>query len=1792
MSNIGNVNVNELHRYITKVAQKELNSSHVFDTVITGTVNESLPGYYTVSLTNGGDTSTINALPMSSTDTWTKGDYVYLIKAPVASGDTHQVKYYVFGLVSDTQETFANATEWERFQAEGSSQTLNEIDFSDFLTNIEIKEKQIKVINDSTFILDVKNLGAFALNGSFTFVNNNQNSITNYGLRVKLLTAEGAVSKLNTGEDAIFDLDTTYFIGQPFNMDDVNQKRVFTLEEDINFTQIAIYIFIEGELNVALTTNQIEVKNVSIQAGSLLDISGRFSIKLNPLSGYKDYFRSGTVNTVGVDTIGLGAIAYYDSQPLSADSIQYYWVITDNSITSNSNQYLSLAGAGWRCLNNFNYANIVSSNGTVTASNIKIWNNKHNSLIIDEALNTVADSSKVVYGSIDINLFNQYETKIKCIAKYQSVVVESEEYIIKNYARHNFSAVISSNSETNRLIFPEDKITLTCKVNDDNSFANSSYTKYYSWQIKAKPVGIENTYVDITSTELSTRSENVSIIHIKDDEKEVVHNISGDKLPYYYEFEIPEEISINGTQYGIEKIIVKVIINIDVDEVDNNAITLYSNEISIESMTDLAEEIKSTYIYKYYISPSMNVIFRQAADNEGGWNGDWVIYDENLINNAWIDLVDIEGNILEDNAAMENAREAYNILMRKIQFATETGNKYKNGDVVKIADVPYLYYTKKELLYIYKDAERLSLVEERNWNTPLMLRQMKVKSVSENIMTMESNDVKDSIEIDQINTFNQLTQNGQEDGIFYQENVYVITQDVNKIDGKTYYKRVSGTSEATYTYEIFTGEWSPNEVYYELSDSNKLYINATYINTGTLRVGSDSDEKFYASIHNPNVRIGGYIVNAKELISSKGTVGINSDDSSIDNIAFWAGDKDKMQADFRVTHGGKLYATGADIQGNFKITSYTDDTRTIATKTELQEAIADTEELINEIEKDLQAQIDGEITSWFAEGEPTKDNYPANEWTTETLRINHNGDLYYDADTGACYRWEYKNETNYGWIQIADEEISKALADAAAAQATADGKKRIFYGTTRPTPPYDLYDAWMQGEDDGEGRILICTTARENGTGADSDWSAADDSASQKSLDVVKIIAEAAETQAQENGTFISTNFSVEDSYIYMGSNTLWLKSNRLVIDTPHLLLNCTGGDTFVEGAFAINTDRLKLNHNGTNYLDKYFKIDTDPLKLTYSGSNYSLVINTDNFDIDSFGNTSIKGDLYATSLTIDSSAKQKNLAALSKTSFFNCYTSQTKYNNTYSIPTPIVKNYCYTACGNGVADGGTPGLKIDGSIFEKGKSYILSFKIKALSITSPYSAITKIGGHSSSFATNKIILDGNKITDTNFSDGFSVAADTSEHFIKIYLTRNNTDSTDNNLYIQPNHNADGNLAYFQVWDLLVCEGTIDMVWEEPIGETYGENILEDKSQTVQSNTSYPTGSYNFKTTPIEGEMYTITLKGTFGTGTKCFAAYNSGDYINLGILEHIKDGIYQITSCFKNSNNGNYTVTPTVLNVYAIKNDGVTVQPQSTIEWITMQSGIRAIPKNAEIDTFFKVDPTNGNIVLKAANTLSLAGNEIEITSGNFQLTKNGYVVAKNIDVISGEIGDWRVGEFTTYDLSHSQTGYIMYGPSEEGYGYSGGLGNYTLSNNSSTGILFTTRRLHGYFLDDGADMQRTEFSFSWEDLAKIWSRQLGFKYGSRTVEAPGNSAGSFNKWEDQPWKYVDLFTLGDPSEYYYVFVTANSDLSTAMLDTCVRRVSGAGKSVVYQAGVKRSSNYTTQIDFLAIPVSFINWS
>ena len=129
----------------------------------------------------------------------------------------------------------------------------------------------------------------------------------------------------------------------------------------------------------------------------------------------------------------------------------------------------------------------------------------------------------------------------------------------------------------------------------------------------------------------------------------------------------------------------------------------------------------------------------------------------------------------------------------------------------------------------------------------------------------------------------------------------------------------------------------------------------------------------------------------------------------------------------------------------------------------------------------LQAQIDGQIETFYEDYEPSMQNYPANEWTSTEERQKHEGDLFYWKSKGYAYRF-FQDGATWKWQLVQDTDITQAMEAAEKAQDTADGKRRVFVVT--PQPPYDIGDLWTNGED-----ILTCSTARSAGSAyVSTDW--------------------------------------------------------------------------------------------------------------------------------------------------------------------------------------------------------------------------------------------------------------------------------------------------------------------------------------------------------------------------------------------------------------------------------------------------------------------------------------------------------------------------------------------------------------------------------------------------------------------------------------------------------------------------------------------------------------------------------
>ncbi len=197
----------------------------------------------------------------------------------------------------------------------------------------------------------------------------------------------------------------------------------------------------------------------------------------------------------------------------------------------------------------------------------------------------------------------------------------------------------------------------------------------------------------------------------------------------------------------------------------------------------------------------------------------------------------------------------------------------------------------------------------------------------------------------------------------------------------------------------------------------------------------------------------------------------------------------------------------------------------IANEVAAREAFAEATEAAIQ---NLQDQIDDSITTWYHEGDPTMSNYPVNTWPVADYQ-KHIGDLYYNKTSGAAFRF-LLDGTTYKWVRITDEGIAEALAAAARAQDTADGKRTIFFTEQTPSGTHSIGDMWSNGE------VLKVW----NGT----EWVKADDYASQVALEGLQSSFETAMDRVD------SEMAEMQDAINMMNDDTVFDASEKTQIRT------------------------------------------------------------------------------------------------------------------------------------------------------------------------------------------------------------------------------------------------------------------------------------------------------------------------------------------------------------------------------------------------------------------------------------------------------------------------------------------------------------------------------------------------------------------------------------------------------------------------------------------------------------------
>lgn len=881
---MANLTAEQLRKFVESIITQKLDKTQKFDNFFTGTILSVNNSVYDIQLSENAET-TIKALSLKE-EFYSKDDAVYVAK--IINGLTDS--YLILDKVKDLQEEFVNLTLAERFlTGDQDPFILGDLNEDGRVLGDEDSEKE--------FIDIIKANGTFKIAAIFS---SNATTISG-GLQIDLENDKNFILKSYyfLAED---------FVGRPQEMTNLAQEKVFLIEEeDLKeaFTKI--------RFKKCGNTNSFICTDIKLISGSLIDIDAVIQVKTK-IDNDKNYF-SKEVPAGHENNVKVFSSVYYDGELLTLENqVQYYWLVKNDSVTSESPWYLSLAGDGWACLNRSEEADFIGGElATYPNGKIKVWDNNNNFIVFN-----------------DKTFFPNYENIIKCLIRYGDNIVSSEEFKIYNYGRESFEAKIVC-EEPAEILFNQTNFALTCDVfNTNKKISESDYEFNYQWQ-----------YYDSEWKDIEGAIRETLFIY----DRENLGDIAEDTIAADYHKIVTGEDGKQTFRCKVE--IYKGKKSLDGTFVSEET----TEEKTILSRVAFEVIIEADIEYKYYLSKNGSVGF-QKKQVENTWTGDWNIYEGDRL-------------VLEDWAL------------------ADYDDVFSNMDIfenVSLPDLTYVYFTKRAIWkqrQQYQDKSEGAIVKTDYWDYPLIARQVGyvdgiLKNLKEgyaidqlntfNQLTQDGK--KQGVYHTEIGTAVNTLDNPDPNIKYYQK---VKVEDGFKYipitleivwtfqSGKEYYIKNGDDYELVasrdfnstidYYWEVATTDEEGNitttykkleksTVYFDYTLAKfpdgtvlpiytdveeKLFINADYIQTGTLRVAGERDgkeiEKFYASIDKEDVRIGGYTVSETELTS--GNVGISSDDSNANNLSFWAGaENENKKRPFEVTHGGVLTAEDANISGN------------------------------------------------------------------------------------------------------------------------------------------------------------------------------------------------------------------------------------------------------------------------------------------------------------------------------------------------------------------------------------------------------------------------------------------------------------------------------------------------------------------------------------------------------------------------------------------------------------------------------------------------------------------------------------------------------------------------------------------------------------------------------------------------------------------------------------------------------------------------------------------------------------
>lgn len=278
---------------------------------------------------------------------------------------------------------------------------------------------------------------------------------------------------------------------------------------------------------------------------------------------------------------------------------------------------------------------------------------------------------------------------------------------------------------------------------------------------------------------------------------------------------------------------------------------------------------------------------------------------------------------------------------------------------------------------------------------------------------------------------------------------------------------------------------------------------------------------------------------------------------------------------------------------------------------------------LQKIIEDLQDQIDGVIESHYGKTDPTTSNYPANEWTTEEQKQAHSNDTYTNLSTGKSWKWVKDGDT-WKWNAITDTATEKALAAAAKAQDTADGKRRVFVSQPATGQAYDVGDLWVNATygETYKNDLLRCKTAKkENEAFSISHWELAsrytDDTKANEAAEAAREAAEAANAAQEAADEAAATAGEAKTEAQAANTELDNLKSDGTISPVEKTALKQQHADIKAEHG-QITSEAGKYSISVTDYEAAYKKADAALTKYTASTPEY-ITVESDYSDISAY---------------------------------------------------------------------------------------------------------------------------------------------------------------------------------------------------------------------------------------------------------------------------------------------------------------------------------------------------------------------------------------------------------------------------------------------------------------------------------------------------------------------------------------------------------------------------------------------